>query len=80
MVKDNYRYHKIIRFCTTKCEELKMRYVRLDKEVVAYSEQNPEKQIYRPRNIGGHFSATGHKLTARVLQKYLEENQLLKTK
>lgn len=76
LMEKDYHFQPIIDFCKEKCQELNMHYFDLSETLVNALKKG--KKIYRPSNIGGHFSALGHKTTAEALHEVLQSKGLLK--
>jgi lysophospholipase L1-like esterase len=51
--------------------------LRVDQALRAEAATRPEPTLYRPRDVGGHFSEAGHRLVARELAAFLRAQGLL---
>jgi lysophospholipase L1-like esterase len=58
--------------CEREARELSLPLLRVDAAFRAHAERHPDRPLYRPREIGGHFSAEGHRLVAEILAAELE--------
>ena len=63
--------------CEKRCAELEMPCLRLAGAFAAHSRENPGDSIYRGRAVGGHLSATGHKVAEEEIASFLSRNGLL---
>ena len=62
--------------CQREAEALGLPLLRLDAVFREAAASSPEVRLYRPREIGGHFSVEGHRLVAEVLADHLRRGLL----
>jgi len=75
--KDESKYDVIEEFVVAEARRLNMPVIRLQPVFRKYMKDNPDIPLWRPRDIGGHLSAAGNRLTAKTIYEYLQSNELL---
>lgn len=75
--KEVSKYSIIEEFVAAEAKRLDMPILRLEPVFSAYLKENPGTLLWRPREIGGHLSATGNQLAARSIYELLKMNNLL---
>ncbi len=75
--KGRSKYEEIGAFSQDVAKELGMAVINMDGPFRAFAEESPDQPIWRPKDIGGHLSSTGHSLVAKGLHRYMDENGLL---
>jgi len=74
------KYEAIEAFSEKTAEALSMPVLNMDQPFRQFAKQHPDQPIWRPKEIGGHLSATGHRLVAEHLYRLLAGNGLLHAK
>jgi lysophospholipase L1-like esterase len=59
--------------CEQEAARLGLPLLRVDEAFRAHAARHPDRPLFRPREIGGHFSAEGHRLVAEILAAELRE-------
>ncbi|WP_372371328.1 hypothetical protein [Candidatus Uabimicrobium sp. HlEnr_7] len=67
--KENYRYEAIQDLCEQKCIKMNMPYIRLDKKFLTVD----KKIVFRPKNVGGHFTPEGHEMVADAIRDWVKK-------
>ena len=75
--KDESKYEVIGEFAEAEARRMGMLVLNLDSVFRDYLESHPEvKTLWRPREIGGHLSEEGNKVTARAIYDLLNDQHL----
>ena len=72
------KYEAIEAFSEKTAKELGMPVLNMDQPFRQFVRQHPDQPIWRPKEIGGHLSATGHRLVAEQLYRFLVDKGLLR--
>ncbi len=72
------KYEAIEAFSEKTAKELGMPVLNMDQPFRQFARQHPDQPIWRPKEIGGHLSATGHRLVAEHLYRFLADRGLLR--
>ena len=75
--KGRSKYEEIGVFSEAVANELGMAVINMDGDFKAFAKKSPDQPIWRPKDVGGHLSRTGHSLVAKHLHRYIDENNLL---
>jgi GDSL-like Lipase/Acylhydrolase family len=73
------KYEAIEAFSETLARELGMPVLNMDQLFRQFAKQHPDDPIWRPKEIGGHLSATGHRLVAEEIHRFFADNRLLQS-
>jgi hypothetical protein len=69
------KYSKITAFAESEARRLKMPVLNLEPIFSSYLAAHPKvKTLWRPREIGGHLTETGHEVTAEAIVQLLQSN------
>ncbi len=71
------KYEAIEAFSEKTAKELGMPVLNMDQPFRQFVKQHPDEPIWRPKEIGGHLSATGHRLVAEQLYRFLTDKGLV---
>jgi hypothetical protein len=63
--------------CEREAHALDLLVLRVDADFRAHARMHPEVPLYRPRELGGHFSEAGHRLVAERLADFLRARGVL---
>lgn len=63
--------------CEREAHALGLPVLRVDAAFRAHAQAHPEVPLYRPRELGGHFSEAGHRRVAELLADFLRARGLL---
>ena len=78
LLEEHSPYEGVMLYCQEKAESIGMHYINLSQPFREFTAKNPDNPLYRPEELHGHLSYTGHKVVAKVLYEYLVANNLLK--
>jgi hypothetical protein len=72
-----YRYDQVADFAMSEAKRLGMPALDLKPVLLDYLRQQPDAKLWRPRDIGGHFSVLGNEVAAQAIYEFLNNNKLL---
>ena len=75
--KEESKYDVIEEFAEAEAKRLGMPVLRLDPIFRDYLGENPDSLLWNPREVGGHLSPEGNRLTAKSIYELLQANNLL---